>query len=146
MNLKGLLTNHKDAKPAETQEKWETEETEKCTLQLVPSVVHRPKYRLGQVETGRFTVASVSLKREKMRRVCFLFSLVVLWPHRYGAAVFYFGEDAIRTKKIQVYVATCAKCSAQAKVPFKPKGDRPVYCGERFSKKRENAQRLFALV
>jgi CxxC-x17-CxxC domain-containing protein len=30
----------------------------------------------------------------------------------------------------QMYSVTCASCGNQAQVPFLPKGDRPVYCGD----------------
>ena len=33
--------------------------------------------------------------------------------------------------------ATCAGCGGVARVPFEPKGDRPVYCSECFAKQRE---------
>ncbi|MEK0325624.1 MAG: CxxC-x17-CxxC domain-containing protein [Nitrosopumilus sp.] len=31
---------------------------------------------------------------------------------------------------------TCSECGKEAEVPFKPSGDRPVYCKDCFSKKR----------
>ncbi|MFC1505838.1 CxxC-x17-CxxC domain-containing protein [Thermoproteota archaeon] len=33
---------------------------------------------------------------------------------------------------------TCADCGKDAEVPFKPSGDRPVYCRECFPKHRNN--------
>lgn len=30
----------------------------------------------------------------------------------------------------------CAECGGPARVPFKPRGDRPVYCSDCFSKRR----------
>lgn len=39
----------------------------------------------------------------------------------------------------EMYTATCASCGNEARVPFKPRGDRPIYCSECFSKMRENA-------
>ena len=33
--------------------------------------------------------------------------------------------------------AQCAACGCEAKVPFKPREDRPVYCSECFAKMRE---------
>lgn len=35
----------------------------------------------------------------------------------------------------EMFTATCAECGCEAKVPFKPNGDRPVYCSECFAKK-----------
>ena len=32
---------------------------------------------------------------------------------------------------------TCAACGGEARVPFEPKSDRPVYCSECFAKMRE---------
>ena len=37
----------------------------------------------------------------------------------------------------EMYVAACAACGAEAKVPFKPSEGRPVYCSECFSKRNE---------
>lgn len=40
----------------------------------------------------------------------------------------------------ELYDAVCAACGKPCKVPFKPTGDRPVYCSECFSKMRESAR------
>ena len=32
---------------------------------------------------------------------------------------------------------TCAACGAEAKVPFEPKTDRPVYCSDCFAKMKQ---------
>ncbi len=37
----------------------------------------------------------------------------------------------------QFYTAVCANCGKEAKVPFKPHDDRPVYCSECFAKMKE---------
>jgi len=37
----------------------------------------------------------------------------------------------------EYFTATCAACGGEAKVPFEPKTDRPVYCSECFAKMRE---------
>ena len=37
----------------------------------------------------------------------------------------------------EMHKATCAECNQECEVPFKPSGDRPVYCKECFSKKRQ---------
>ena len=31
----------------------------------------------------------------------------------------------------------CASCGGEARVPFEPKSDRPVYCSDCFAKMRE---------
>ena len=35
--------------------------------------------------------------------------------------------------------AVCAECGAQTTVPFKPTGDRPIYCWDCFSKNKSYA-------
>ncbi len=37
----------------------------------------------------------------------------------------------------EYYTAVCAECGAEAKVPFKPRNDRPIYCSECFAKQKE---------
>lgn len=34
----------------------------------------------------------------------------------------------------QTFPATCAECGVDTEVPFKPRGDRPVYCRECYQK------------
>ena len=34
----------------------------------------------------------------------------------------------------EYFVTTCSNCGGEAKVPFKPREDRPVYCSECFAK------------
>ena len=36
----------------------------------------------------------------------------------------------------QLYNVNCAACGKQAQVPFKPSGDRPVYCKDCYMKQR----------
>ncbi len=36
----------------------------------------------------------------------------------------------------EMYKATCADCQKECEVPFKPSGDRPVYCKECFAKRK----------
>jgi CxxC-x17-CxxC domain-containing protein len=36
----------------------------------------------------------------------------------------------------QMYTVTCAECGKEAKVPFQPRGDKPVYCSDCFRKAR----------
>ena len=42
-------------------------------------------------------------------------------------------KNALRQNR-EMYTATCASCGCEAKVPFKPREDRPVYCSECFAK------------
>jgi len=37
----------------------------------------------------------------------------------------------------EYFAATCAACGGEARVPFEPKTDRPVYCSECFAKVKE---------
>ncbi|MBO6126887.1 MAG: zinc-ribbon domain containing protein [Clostridia bacterium] len=37
----------------------------------------------------------------------------------------------------EFHTAVCAACGGEAKVPFSPREDRPVYCSECFAKMRE---------
>ena len=39
----------------------------------------------------------------------------------------------------EMFCAPCASCGKEARIPFRPREDRPVYCSECFSKMRENA-------
>jgi len=36
----------------------------------------------------------------------------------------------------QMYSATCASCGNEAQVPFQPRDDRPVYCGDCYESQR----------
>jgi len=36
----------------------------------------------------------------------------------------------------EMHSITCAQCGAEAMVPFRPRGDRPVYCSDCFSRMR----------
>jgi len=37
----------------------------------------------------------------------------------------------------QLYDVKCAKCGKQTQVPFKPSGDRPVYCRDCYAEQRK---------
>ncbi len=39
-----------------------------------------------------------------------------------------------------MYPPVCAECGKDATVPFQPRGDRPVYCSDCFSKQRTGAR------
>lgn len=36
----------------------------------------------------------------------------------------------------EMHTVTCAECGKETQVPFRPSGDRPVYCQDCFSNKR----------
>lgn len=40
----------------------------------------------------------------------------------------------------EYFVTTCAKCGGEAKVPFQPREDKPVYCSECFAKMKEEEE------
>ena len=46
-------------------------------------------------------------------------------------------KNATRVQK-EMFTATCASCGAEAKVPFKPREDRPVYCSESFANMKQD--------
>ena len=37
----------------------------------------------------------------------------------------------------EMFKAVCADCKKECEVPFKPSGDRPVYCKECFGKRKD---------
>ena len=40
----------------------------------------------------------------------------------------------------EMFTAECASCGSEAKVPFRPREDRPVYCSDCFAKEKEAQQ------
>ena len=38
----------------------------------------------------------------------------------------------------EMHPAVCAQCGTDTTVPFRPRGDRPVYCSDCFSKMRDD--------
>ena len=49
-----------------------------------------------------------------------------------------FGGGGFSSRPREMHKATCAECKRECEVPFKPSGDRPVYCKECFSKRKES--------
>jgi CxxC-x17-CxxC domain-containing protein len=43
----------------------------------------------------------------------------------------------------EMHPATCAQCGKSTQVPFLPRGDRPVYCSDCFSKQPQSASRRY---
>ena len=39
----------------------------------------------------------------------------------------------------EMFTAICASCGKEARVPFRPREDRPVYCSECYAKMKEQA-------
>lgn len=45
------------------------------------------------------------------------------------------GGGGYGSSQRQMYPAVCAECGQNTEVPFEPRGDRPVYCLDCFSKR-----------
>ncbi|MCC6174023.1 MAG: zinc-ribbon domain containing protein [Chloroflexi bacterium] len=43
----------------------------------------------------------------------------------------------------EMYSAVCSGCGNEARVPFQPRGDRPVYCSDCFSSQRGSSSRSY---
>lgn len=43
------------------------------------------------------------------------------------------GNDSYRAPR-QMFRVTCSECGKDTEVPFEPRGDRPVYCGDCYRK------------
>ncbi len=41
----------------------------------------------------------------------------------------------------EMFTATCSNCGREARVPFQPRGDKPVYCSSCFEQVRPAARR-----
>ena len=48
-----------------------------------------------------------------------------------------FGGD----REVTMHKATCADCGKECEVPFKPSGDKPVFCSDCFRNKRDDSDR-----
>lgn len=55
-------------------------------------------------------------------------------PQRHG-----YGRQGDNFKNRNLFKAVCAECNQECEIPFKPRGDRPVYCRDCFSKRKERA-------
>lgn len=51
-----------------------------------------------------------------------------------------YGRDNSRQPR-EMYTATCASCGREARVPFQPRGDRPVYCSDCFQAQSSRSSR-----
>ncbi len=40
----------------------------------------------------------------------------------------------------EVFKATCSECKKECEVPFKPREDRPVYCKDCYSKRKDSGR------
>lgn len=48
-----------------------------------------------------------------------------------------------RFRPAEMHKATCSNCGNECEVPFKPSGDKPVYCRDCFAKNRSHDERGF---
>ncbi|MBF0485158.1 MAG: DNA-directed RNA polymerase [Candidatus Omnitrophica bacterium] len=48
------------------------------------------------------------------------------------------GYDSSRPREF--HKAVCAECKKECEVPFKPSNDRPVYCKDCFSKRKDGGR------
>jgi CxxC-x17-CxxC domain-containing protein len=46
-----------------------------------------------------------------------------------------FGGGGGRDREVVMHKAVCSNCGSSCEVPFRPSGDKPVYCNDCFSKK-----------
>lgn len=58
---------------------------------------------------------------------------------RYGGG---YGGGYGRSSR-EMYPAVCAQCGKETQVPFQPRGDRPVYCSDCFSRQPASRSRRF---
>ena len=47
-----------------------------------------------------------------------------------------FGNGNYGSSQRQMFPVTCAECGTNTEVPFEPRGDKPVYCRDCYSKVR----------
>ncbi len=52
-----------------------------------------------------------------------------------------YSADSSRGGARKMYTATCASCGKEARVPFVPRGDKPVYCSDCFQSQRRSNSR-----
>ena len=46
------------------------------------------------------------------------------------------GYDRYERPRRELFSATCSQCGREARVPFEPRGDKPVYCSDCFEQVR----------
>ena len=49
------------------------------------------------------------------------------------------GQGGYDRRPREMHKAVCADCKKECEVPFKPSGDRPVYCRECLSKRKDDS-------
>jgi CxxC-x17-CxxC domain-containing protein len=61
-----------------------------------------------------------------------------------GAGAGSYGESRGMGGPREFFSATCSNCGQEARVPFQPRGDKPVYCSSCFEQVRPSASRRYA--
>ena len=51
------------------------------------------------------------------------------------------GSSGYGSSQREMHPVTCAECGRQTEVPFRPTGDRPVYCSDCFSRRPATSSR-----
>ena len=59
----------------------------------------------------------------------------------YGSS--YGGGGGYGRRQREMHDAVCAQCGKETQVPFRPSGDRPVYCSDCFSKQPASQSRRY---
>ncbi|MBU2561548.1 MAG: DNA-directed RNA polymerase [Nanoarchaeota archaeon] len=52
------------------------------------------------------------------------------------------GGGGFRGGPREMHKAVCSECGQECEVPFKPSGDKPVFCKECYRKRREQQQQF----
>jgi CxxC-x17-CxxC domain-containing protein len=50
-----------------------------------------------------------------------------------------YGSGGYGRREREMFSTTCSECGNEARVPFQPRGDKPVYCSDCFSKQRSSS-------
>jgi CxxC-x17-CxxC domain-containing protein len=56
----------------------------------------------------------------------------------YGGGYSSGGGGGYGRQERQMYSATCSSCGQEARVPFQPRGDKPVYCSNCFTPRQSS--------
>ncbi|MBN1544478.1 DNA-directed RNA polymerase [Candidatus Woesearchaeota archaeon] len=59
-----------------------------------------------------------------------------------GGGGFRSGGGGFRGGPREMHKAVCSECGQECEVPFKPSGDKPVFCKECYRKRREQQQQF----
>ncbi len=51
-----------------------------------------------------------------------------------------FGENRFGSRPREMHKAVCSDCKKECEVPFKPRDDRPVYCKDCYSKRKDEGR------